>query len=387
MFENTFLTTGSLLETEHGLVMLLILYGLLTYRGEKLSRWVAPVIVVGVLLSVFTPVHEVTLFWPVITGLVVPPFLWQGAVAITKSGQLRSRLNLLVWFLTIFLVTFSLLQFSGLPLSNALLLGILAVTLVWYVRERNVDRTYLSTLGLIALVVLLVEVDLAVVSLRFWLRNLVSGAAIGFGLGFLGVYLYRKFRKHLKKNYFFFAWAYLTYLVGILLGTSAIATTLAAALVVAIYGFSIGLWITPRSIPVPSKSPFFFYLASFIWIILGWQANTTVEISEFGGILAAMAVITAGILVARRMAPISSENSFFRLVRKEVRVFLLLLGSVLFWPDQAFLTTISVEIALAAAILLVILLRYSIQPVFDLMGVQLSWPSETKEINEDEVEQ
>ena len=198
---NITLATGSLLETEHGLVMLLILYGLLTYRDEKLTKWVPVIIIGGILLSVFTPVHEITLFWPVITGLVVPPFLWQGAVAITKSGLLRRRLSLLIWAGTLFLVTFSLLRFGGLPFSNALLLGILAVTLVWYLRELSVDRTYLSTLGLIALVVLLVEIDLGVVSLQFWLRNLVSGAAVGFALGFLGISLYRKIKETRAKAF------------------------------------------------------------------------------------------------------------------------------------------------------------------------------------------
>ncbi|MGD2027814.1 MAG: hypothetical protein PVI99_08360, partial [Anaerolineales bacterium] len=297
----------------------------------------------------------------------------------TKSGALRSRWNLLVWGGTLALVAFSLRQFSGLPLSNALLLGILAVTLIWYLRELTVERTFLSTLGLIALVVLLVEIDLAVVSLRFWLRNLVSGAAIGFALGFLGIYLYRKLRKSAWKNHFFFAWAYLAYLAGFVFGTSALATTLAAALVVAVYGFSIGLWYTSKSIPVPANTPFFFYLASVVWITLGWQAHTAVDVTALGGILAAMAVITIGILVARRIAPISTENRGLRLVRKEIRVLLLLFGSVLFWPKDAFLTTVGVEIALAAAVLLIILLRYSIQPIFDLMGVQLSWPSQSKE--------
>jgi hypothetical protein len=376
---NAVLSTGTQLETEHGLVLLLLLYGFLTYRGEKLTKWVPVVIIGGIVLSVLTPVHEVNLLWPVITGLVVPPFLWQGAIAITKSGALRSRWNLLVWGGTLALVAFSLRQFSGLPLSNALLLGILAVTLIWYLRELTVERTFLSTLGLIALVVLLVEIDLAVVSLRFWLRNLVSGAAIGFALGFLGIYLYRKLRKSAWKNHFFFAWAYLAYLAGFVFGTSALATTLAAALVVAVYGFSIGLWYTSKSIPVPANTPFFFYLASVVWITLGWQAHTAVDVTALGGILAAMAVITIGILVARRIAPISTENRGLRLVRKEIRVLLLLFGSVLFWPKDAFLTTVGVEIALAAAVLLIILLRYSIQPIFDLMGVQLSWPSQSKE--------
>jgi hypothetical protein len=62
------------------------------------------------------------------------------------------------------------------------------------------------------------------------------------------------------------------------------------------------------------------------------------------------------------------------LLRKEVSVFLLLFGGVVFWPKQAFLTTISVEIALGVAILMIVALRFSLQPIFELIGIQLSWP-------------
>lgn len=381
---NSFLSfaqvSGSLLETEHGLVMLLLLYGLLTTTGQKkLLRWVPGVILTGILLSIFTPIHEIELFWPMITALVVPPYLWQAAVAVTKSGPRHRRWGVLVWGATLILVVFSLRLFSDLPFSNALLIGFLAVTLVWYFRELHAERSYLSTLGLISLAVLLVEIDIEVVSLQYWIGTLFSGVGIGFGVGFFGIYLYRRLKPKAWKNEFFLGWAYLAYLTGIAFGTSAIATTLAAALVVATYGYSIGLWQTQKSIPVPSNTPFFFYLASTVWITLGWQAHTSVDLAGIDGILAAMAVITIGILVVRKIAPVSTENRWLRLARKEIRVLLLLFGSVLFWPKQAFLTTVDVEIALVAAVLLVLLIRYSIQPIFDLMGVQLSWPAETKE--------
>lgn len=373
------LPAASLLDTEHGLVMLLLLYGLLTYRSKPLARWTPAVIVLGILLSLFTPVHEIPLFWPVITGLVVPPFLWQGAVAITNSGWPRSPRSLLVWVGIIVLVTFSLVQLSGLPFSNALLLGLLVVTLVWYLRELHIDRTLLSTLGMVALVLLLVEVDLAVVSMRNWLSNLVSGLAVGIALGFIGISLYRKIKRPARKQVFFFAWAYLAYLMGSLMGTSAIAATLAAGLVASTYGYSIGLWYREKSIPVPSNTSFFFYLASFLWVLLGWQAHTRVDVAGLDGILGVMVVIALGMLVVRRIAPGTSENYWQRLARKVVRSALLLFGGLLFWPREAFLSTISVEIALAAAVVLIVLLRYSLQPIFDMMGVQLSWPSQSKD--------
>lgn len=370
----TIFSSGTLLETEHGLVMLLLLFGLLTYRGEILSRWVPVVIIGGILLSLFTPVHEINFFWPVITGIVLPPFLWQGAVAVTKSGPLRTQWSLVVWAATLVLVTFSLHTFGELPVSNALLLAILAVTLVWYFRQLNVERSYLSTIGIITLVVLLAEIDLALVSLQLWLGTLASGTAIGIALGFFGIYLFRRLKQFNNKNIFFFGWAYFSYLVGLAFETSAIATTLASALVVSTYGYSIGLWYRQKDIPVPSNTPFFFYLSALIWITLGWQAHTVIDPISLVGILPALAVITLSILIIRRVAPIAVENRWERLLRKETSVFLLLFGSVLFWPQQGSLTTISVEIALGAAVFLIVLLRFSIKPFFDLIGVQLSWP-------------
>lgn len=372
-------TPSDPLETEHALVMLLLLYGLLTYRGSKLQRWGPIVTLAGVLLSIFTPVHQINLFWPVITALVVPPYLWLGAVAVTKSGPLRRRWSLLVWGLTLALVTFSLRQFGALPLSNALLLGIMAVTLLWQLRELDVERTYLSTLGQISLAVLLVEVDLAVLSLRPWLGTLFSGLGIGTAVGFIGIYLFHKLKRAKFTHAFFFVWAYLAYLSGIAFGTSAIATTLAAALVVATYGYSVGLWITPQDIPVPSNTPFFLYLSAGVWLTLGWQAHAVVNPSNLLAIPVALAIITLSILIIRKIAPISTENRWLRLLRKEARMLLLLLGSMLLWPQHAFLTTISVEIALLAALVLIVLLRAFVRPFFDLLGIQLTWPTETTE--------
>ena len=273
------------------------------------------------------------------------------------------------------LVTFSLRMFSALPVSNALLLGILAVTLVWFFRELKAGRTYLSTIGQVALAVLLVEIDLEVISLQFWVGTLLSGVAVGLAIGFAGIALYRRLRLPQLRNWFFFIWAYLAYLTGLALGTSAIAVTLAAALVVAAYGFSIGLWLRGSDIPRPSNTPLFFYLTAGVWILLGWQTHTSVDIGSLPGILIALVVSTAGTLVLRRVIPIAEgDPRWFDLIRKETAFLLLLFGSILFWPRQALLTTISVEIALAASLLLIILLKELLKPLFDMLGVELSWP-------------
>lgn len=375
-FITAIFSSGNLLETEHGLVMLLLLYGLLTYRGQG-KKWVPAVIIGGILLSLFTPIHEIDLLWPAATAIIVPPFLWQGTVAVTKSGPLRGKPGLMVWFATLALVSLSLWFFAKLAVSNALLLGVLTVTLVWYFRELNVERSYLSTFGLITLVVLLVEIDLALYSWQIWLGTLASGAAIGIAVGFVGVYLLRKAKSFKWRNAFFFAGAYAAYLTGLLFETSAITTTLASALVISTYGLRAGLWERRKDIPVPSRFLFFFLLGSAVWTLLGWQAHTSLNPSSLYGILPALAIIAASIFIIRKLVPISTENRMGRLIRKETGVFLLLLGSILFWPQQAFLSTLSVEIALITAALLILLLRKAINPLLDLIGVESNW-SETE---------
>ncbi|MDH3944768.1 MAG: hypothetical protein OEV06_11795 [Anaerolineae bacterium] len=368
-----------LLEAEHALVMLLLLYALLIYRGDRLERWAPLVVVGGVLLSIFTPIHEIDLFWPVITGLSVPPLLWQAAVAVTKSGPLRQGRSLAVWGITLLLVTASLYAFSDLPFSNALLVGTLTITLVWTIRERKVERTYLSTLGQITLVVLLVEIDIEVVSLNTLVGTVISGLAIGFGMGFAGIYVFRRVVREQGKNAFFFLWAYLSYMAGLLFETSAIAATLAAALVTAVYGYSTGVWRRQEEIPTPANIPFFFYLAGAIWMLLGWQAHIEVETAHLWGIPVALAVIAVSILMARRVSPLNLDNRWPRLLRKELRALLLLTGAILLWPSQADLTTLEVEIALVSAAVLILLMRETIKPVFELLGRRVDWPSDPEE--------
>ena len=364
------------LESEHGLVMLLLLYGLLTFGGNK-RRWItSATIFIGILLAFVTPVQKIDLFWPVITGLVVPPMMWQAAVAVTKSGKLQRRWSSFVWGITFMMVVVSLHLVSALPLSNALLLGALVVTLIWYFRELNTERSYLSTFGLIALAILLVEIDLAVVSFEYWIGTLASGVAIGLAMGFLGIYIFRRINRRRLRNPFFFGWAYVAYLAGLITGVSAIATTLAAALIVATYGYSVRIWRRQKDIPAPSNTPFLFYLMAGVWLALGWQAHTDFEPVRLVGVAVVLGLITIAIVVIRRIAPSSTENRWARLLLKEVGVMLLLLGSLLLWPSDAYLTTLSVEIALVGTVLLIVLLREVIRPIFDFIGVRLSWPSD-----------
>jgi hypothetical protein len=373
---------STVLDIEHGLVMLLLLYGLLTYRGSRLQKWVPVVVITGILLAILTPTHRIPLFWPIITGLITPPFLWQAAINITQSSKPQYAWSVLAWMILVGLTAASLTILSGQALSTSILLGTLTITLVWYFRESAVERSFLSTLGQISLVVLLTEIDLAIISWRSLFGSFFSGAAIGFVLGFVGLALYRQIKNPgLKKLYFFF-WAYVTYLGGAALETSPIAATLAAAILVAVYGYNTGLWASRKEIPVPVRIPLFFYLSATAWLVLGWQASTNLPLEKLVSLPVITVIVMGGVLVLRKLLPLNPADSELQFIKKSGAILMLLGGALLLWPAEGALSTLLVELAILISIALILLLREIIHPLFDLLEVPFYWPADN--INQDE---
>jgi len=62
------------------------------------------------------------------------------------------------------------------------------------------------------------------------------------------------------------------------------------------------------------------------------------------------------------------------LLRKEGKVFLLLLGTLLLWPQEAVLAPGSLAVALLAALVAVLILRIVLYPLFGLIGIELRPP-------------
>jgi hypothetical protein len=86
----------------------------------------------------------------------------------------------------------------------------------------------------------------------------------------------------------------------------------------------------------------------------------------------------SGVLVGRWLAPVPGEvvqSLPQALLRKEGKVFLLLLGTLLLWPQQeAVLAPGSLAVALLAALVAVLILRIVLYPLFGLIGIELQPP-------------
>ena len=369
---------GSPLELEHALIMLLLLVGLLSIHG-KYRRFVPWVIVGGVALSMFTPTHIIEPAWPIISALVLPPLLWQVALRLASVRPAFNWRSFLAWLLTIILIGLAL-NFGGkVLLASALLISVLAAGLMWQLRERDIGSSDLGAFGQLTLAFLLVEVDVALHPLGPFLGSLFSSAALGLLLGYVGAKFAPRLPAGNARNLFYLFLIYFAYLAGVMIGTSGITIAITAGLVVASYSYSVGLWSTKEKWPAPLNQGWVFVPMAGIWLLLGWQAHvplTEVHITGIGLVLVAAAI---SVLIGHWLAPMPEDSVQHlpqSLFRKERKVFLLLLGVLLLWPQEAVLTPLPLAVALLAALVIVFILRILIYQVLDMAGIKQRWPGE-----------
>ena len=369
---------GSSLELEHALIMLLLLVGLLSIHG-KYERYVPWVIIGGVALSMFTPIHIIEPAWPIISALVLPPLLWHAALRLSKTRPAFSWRSLLAWLLLIILIGLAISLGGNVSVAIALLMGILAASLIWQIRERAAGSSDLGAFGLLTLALLLVEVDVALHPLVPFLGILLSGVALGLLLGFIGVRLAPRFPAGKTRGLFYLGLTYFAYLVGVLMGTSGVTMATMTGLVIASYSYSVGLWPTQEERPAPLDQGFVFGLMAGTWLLLGWQAHVSLTAIHIMGIGLVLVAVAIGVVVGRWIAPLpegSLRHLPQALLRKQGKVFLLILGVFLLWPQEAMLTLFPLAVALLAGLVIIFTLRIVIYQVLDIAGIKQRWPGE-----------
>ena len=369
---------GSSLELEHALIMMLLLVGLLSIHG-KYERFVPWVIIGGVALSMFTPIHIIEPAWPIISALVLPPLLWHAALRLSITRPSFSWRSLLAWLLLIILIGLAISLGGNVSVAIALLMGILAASLIWQIRERAIGSSDLGAFGVLTLALLLVEVDVTLHPLGPFLGILLSGVALGLLLGIIGVRLAPRFPAGKTRGLFYLGLIYSAYLGGALMGTSGVTMATMTGLVIASYSYSVGLWPTQEERPAPLDQAWVFVLMAGTWLLLGWQAHVELTSVHITGIGLTLVAAAFGVLVGRWLTPlpdVSIRPLPRALLRKQGKVFLLLLGVLLLWPQEAMLTLLPLTIALLAALLIIFILRVVIYQVLVIAGIKQRWPGE-----------
>lgn len=375
-----FAQIGNYVDLEHTLILMLILVGLLSHHGKH-RRIVPWIIAGGVVLALFTPVQHIMLSWPLISALVLPPLLWQVSVRLAIARPVIRWQNVTAWLLTTLFIGISLILAADLPPTNAFFLSLLASSLIWQVHEQQTGGTDLGIFGPLTLALLLVEVDVLLHPLGSFLGSLFTGVGLGLLLGVVAAQVAVRIPIGKMRFFYYFALSYVSYLIGSFLGTSGIAMAISTGLILTTYSYSTGKWSAPDEIPFLLNSTWVFAFMSGSWLLMSWQAHVPVTQEQL--IAAGVGVIAAALsILIRSIYQISTMNyssrSFFNeFFRKERKVLLLILGALLVWPRQSVLDPLTLVTALIAAFVLILILRIALDPIFELMGVELRMPKET----------
>jgi len=359
---------------------MLILVGLLSHQGKH-RRFVPWIVAGGVTLALFTPVQRITLTWPLISALVLPPLLWQVSIRLAIARPVIRWQNVTVWLLTTLFIGISLNLAADLPLTNALLLSLLASSLIWQVHEQQTGSTDLGIFGPLTLALLLVEVDVSLHPMGSFLGSLFTGVGIGLFIGIIAAQVAVRIPVGNMRFIYYFALSYVSYLIGSMLGTSGIAMAVTTGLTVTTYSYSTGKWATHDEIPFMLNLNWIFALLAGAWLLLSWQAHvpaTQEQLVASGvGVIAAALSILIRRIYEKSLTKHTRKSFLNEFFRKERKVLLLILGALLVWPRQAVLDYLPLVSALIAALVLILILRIVLEPIFELMGVKLRLPKES----------
>jgi hypothetical protein len=120
------------------------------------------------------------------------------------------------------------------------------------------------------------------------------------------------------------------------------------------------------------------------WLLLGWQAHVPLATTHVMGIGLGLVAAAVGVLVGRWLAlpPVGAVRPLSKaLLRKQRKVFLLLLGALLLWPREAVLGPWPLTVALLAALATMFILRTMLHGVLGLLGIEIRQP-EASEVDD-----
>ncbi len=338
-----------MIEFEHTLFILLLLSGVLNAKPPR-QRWGTVVILIGVLLVFLPPARQLPLPWDWILGLVIPVLLWQNIRRIVNASW-RGWKSVALWSFTALVLSFSLWWISDLNWPGALLFGMVAGSMIWRAGEPETGASYMSQVGPLTLIFLLTEVEVAIQTSNQYLGGVFSGAFFGVMTALFGLFLLRK--AALK----FHPWisigqVYLAYLLGDIVGVSAVTAALIAAMTFVWLNQYYRLGFNEQTTPAPLNTWPGFGFVLVLFLLLGWQGHQPVS-----GLLVLEVVVGTGLglgvtWLGRRwgIPAFYKEKPYWM---AGARIALLLFPALLLWPRNSLHQPIQLAVAIGISVLVI----------------------------------
>jgi len=342
-----------MIEFEHTIFILLLLSGVLNSKPPQ-QRWAAVIIMIGVLLVFIPPAHTLDIPWDLVLGLVLPLLLWQNIRRIINADW-RGWKSVALWGITM-LVLGSALWFGGaLNWTGALLLGMIAASMIWRASEPESGTSYMSQVGPLTLVFLLTEVEVAIQAPDHYMGGIFSGAFFGVVTALFGLYLVRKVSPRLH-SWIGVGQVYFAYWFSYISGASAVAAALVSVMMFMWLNQHYKLGFHEKKPPAPLNTWPGFVLILTLFLVLGWQAHQPVSsFIAFEVIVGTLIGLVVSWLGCRWEIPAFQKQKSFWVMA--LRIAALLLPALLIWPRDMLQTPLQLTVAIGVSILVIGLSR------------------------------
>jgi hypothetical protein len=351
-----------MIEFEHSLFKLLLLVAVLSAKPPG-RKWLLPIIAAGFLLAFLPPAIDAPMPWNLILGLTIPLLLWQNARRIIAAQWQGRWKDMIIWFISAGLFALVLWEFKDLKVFGATLFGLVAASMIWSATETERTPSIVSLIGPFTLIFLLAEVEPMLQSPDQYLGGIFSGLSFGAVIAMVAIYLTRKSPPK-ARSWITLGQIYLAYGFSYLAGVSAVAASLASVIVYVAIGLYMDFWPHTRVKPTPLNTWPGFVFVLVLFLLLGWEAHYPLS-SRLLLEVAAGTVLSLVIAWTGQQLNLSAFPKDCPLWRIGLRVSLLLFPALLIWPRQTVQQPMLLAYAFGTTILLLVVVRLSLDFVFD----------------------
>jgi hypothetical protein len=338
-----------MIEFEHNLFIVLLLAAILNAKPPR-PRWAALGVLVGVLLIFIPPSHPLLLPWNIILGLSLPLLLWQNVSRITNADW-RGPKSFILWMVAMTLIAAALWLGGALQWPGALLLGMVAASIIWRAGESEFEASYMSQVGPVAIIFLLIEVEAALQSPDQYIGGIFSGMFFGAVFALLGLSIIRRLPEKWH-SLIGVGQVYIAYWLSFTTGVSAVSAAFVSVLIYFWLNRFFKLGLHEKAPPAPLNTwPGFIGIVG-LFLLLGWEGHqsisTLILIEVLIGSFVGLAITWLG---RRWMIPAFEADKSIWFTA--IRVFILIFTTLLIWPRDLIRSPIQLAVAIGIAVIVI----------------------------------
>jgi hypothetical protein len=299
------------------------------------------------LLAFLPSVLPLDIPWRLALLVTVPLLLWQSARRLVNADWWNARTELALWGFASLLFAVPFVLAGSLGVLSALLLGMMLGSILWRAGEGEEAPSFVSQIGPLTLIFLLVETAPQVETPNRYLGGVASGLALGVAVAAAASWLVGQVNSRWQDT-IALGQVYLAFAIGTAIEISAVAAALASVVGYFILAMRSNLWEGGKMRPAPLNTwPGFLALLA-VFIVLGWQIHhpltTLVAVEVLVGVIIGLICATIG----RRLGiPFFLTSGSIAVASS--RVALLVLAALLLWPREDLLNPLPLALAASAA--------------------------------------